>query len=216
MPTADSVRLKPDSLCGSTVLRIIAAVFLLASLDFSQVIAEGRAKHGQGSNRSRYIDALANAQKLVTYSDDGAADATVTEVGSNAMGIVENPIQSVRDIINLGAGAIPLLIAHLDDTRPTSAIFDTNRPKPVPVGYVCLDILTHIVRARGILIDDCADDGLGACIKDGYYFRPDAYTSEGKRYVARSDVRNVKLKWRRASLRGLIKFRYPAWWKRNG
>jgi hypothetical protein len=89
MPTADSVRLKPDSLCGSTVLRIIAAVFLLASLDFSQVIAEGRAKHGQGSNRSRYIDALANAPKLVTYSDDGAAD--VTEVGSNAMGIVENP-----------------------------------------------------------------------------------------------------------------------------
>jgi hypothetical protein len=30
------------------------------------------------------------------------------------LGIVENPIQSVRDIVNLGAGAIPLLIAHLD------------------------------------------------------------------------------------------------------
>jgi hypothetical protein len=131
-------------------------------------------------------------------------------------GIVENPIQSVRNIVNLGAGAIPLLIAHLDDTRPTSAIFGTNRPKPVLVGYVCLDMLTHIVRARGLLIEDCADDGLGACIKDGYYFRPDAYIRDGKRYVARSDVRNVKLKWRQAFLKGLVKFRNPAWWKRNG
>jgi hypothetical protein len=114
MPTAFAIRLKPNTLRGSTALRVIAAVLLVVSLDFSQVIAEGRAKRGQGSNRSRYIDALANAPKLVTYSDDGAADATVTEVGSNAMGIVENPIQSVRDIVNLGADAIPLLIAHLD------------------------------------------------------------------------------------------------------
>jgi hypothetical protein len=82
-------------------------------LGFPQDIADANIKHGQ-ANRSRYIDALANEPKLVTYSDDGAADATVTEVGSNALGIVENPVQSVRDIVNLGAGAIPLLIAHLE------------------------------------------------------------------------------------------------------
>src|SRR2546427_9291536 len=132
------------------------------------------------------------------------------------MGIVENPIQSVRDIVSLGAGAIPLLIAHLDDTRPTSAIFDTNISKPVPVGYVCLDILTHIVRARGILIEDCADDGLGACIKRGYYFRPDAYTRAERRYVAHSDVQEVKLRWRRAYMKGRVRFQYPHSWKRNG
>lgn len=195
--------------------RAITTVFLLASLGFSQVIADAEAKQRQVSSRSRYIDALVRAPKLITYSDDGAADATVTEVGSNEMGIVENPIPSVRDIVNLRAAAIPMLIAHLDDTRPTSAIFDVNRPRTVLVGYVCLDILTHIVRARGILVEDCADDGLGACIKDGYYFRPDAYRSKGKEYVAHSDARHVKLKWRQAYLKGLLRFQYPPWWKRN-
>ena len=102
MPTAFAIRLKPHTLCGSTVLRVITTVFLMASLEFSQVTADRRAKQGQGSNRSRYFDALANEPKLVTCSDDGAADATVTEVGSNATEIVENPIQSVRDIVNLG------------------------------------------------------------------------------------------------------------------
>ena len=97
---AFAIRLKPNTLCRSTVLRVITTVFLMASLDFSQVSAEGRAKRGQGSNRGRYIDALANAPKLVTYSADGVADATVTEVGSNALGIVENPVQSVREIVN--------------------------------------------------------------------------------------------------------------------
>jgi hypothetical protein len=81
------------------VLRVLTTMCLVASLDFSQVFADGRAKPGQGSNRSRYIDALANAPRLVTYSDDGAADATVTEAGSKALGTVENPIQSVRDIV---------------------------------------------------------------------------------------------------------------------
>jgi hypothetical protein len=195
------------------VPRALTTVSLLASLGFSQIIADAGAKP---ASRSRYIDTLVSAPKLVTYSNDGAADATVTEVGSNAMGIVENPIPSVRDIVNLGANAIPLLIAHLDDTRPTSAIFDTNRPRTVPIGYVCLDILTHIIQARGILIEDCADDGLGACIRPGYYFRPDAYTRQGKRYVAHSDVRHVKLKWRQAYLKGLARFQYPHWWKRNG
>ena len=97
MPTAFAIRLKPNTLCGSTVLRVLGSICLFASLDFSQVIAEGRAKHGQGSNHCSYIDALANAPKLAVYSDDGAADATVTEVGSNALGIVENPVQSVRE-----------------------------------------------------------------------------------------------------------------------
>jgi hypothetical protein len=197
-------------------MRIAATVFLLASFAFPQTTDRARATHRRASSLSGYIDALVKAPKLTTYSNDGAADATVTEVGSNDMGIVENPIQSVRDIVNLGANAIPLLIAHLDDTRLTSAIFDPNRRKPVPVGYVCLDILTNIVRARNILIENCVDDGLGACIKRGYYFRPDAYDSEGSRYVAHANVRRVKLKWRQAYLERRVRFRFPSSWRRSG
>lgn len=153
---------------------------------------------------NQYIDALVSAPSLVAYSGDGAADATVTE----------NPAPAVRAIVNLGAKAIPLLIAHLDDTRLTSATFRRNDVR-VPVGHVCLDILTHIIKAPRILIADCADDGLGACIREGYYFRPDAFSHNGSRLILRPAVSRVKRNWQRAYRRGYIKYQYPEWWKRR-
>src|SRR5205085_1769406 len=102
-----------------------------------------------------------------------------------------------------------LLIAHLDDTRLTSAAFGRDDPQRVPVGHICLDILTNIIRAPRILVIDCADDGLGACIREGYYFRPDAYSHRGNRIVARSDVYRVKRNWQRAYRRGHIKYQHP-------
>jgi hypothetical protein len=161
------------------------------------------------SNRrpDKYIDALFAAPRLVTYSHDGAADNTVTAAGE--------PIPEVRAIVNLGRRAIPLLIAHLDDTRPTSARFGRDNLS-VPVGHVCLDILTNIIRARRILVEDCADDGLGACVRDGYYFRPDAYARRGGGLVARPEVSRVKRNWQRAYRRGYIRFRYPEWWRQHG
>jgi hypothetical protein len=62
------------------------------------------------ASAERYIDALVSATHLVVYSEDGAADATV----------VENPVREVRNILRMGAKAIPLLIAHLEDTRITA------------------------------------------------------------------------------------------------
>jgi hypothetical protein len=84
---------------------------------------------------NRFIDALITAPSLVAYTDDGAADATVTNVGANAAGVVDHPIPQIRDLLKLGASAIPLLIAHLDDTRLTSATFGTDKVH-VPVGHV--------------------------------------------------------------------------------
>lgn len=163
---------------------------------------------------NRYIDALVSAQSLVAYSDDGAADATITNVGANNSGIVENPTPEVRAIVKLGEKAIPLLIAHLDDTRQTSATFGRNNVR-VPVGHVCLDILTHIIKAPRTLIEDCADDGLGAWVREGYYFRPDAYARKGSRFIARPEVSRVKANWQRAYRKGNIKYQYPEWWKRR-
>ena len=162
------------------------------------------AQSGQAKG-NRYIDALVSAPSLVVYSDDGAADVTV----------IENPVPAVRAIVNLGAKAIPLLIAHLDDTRLTSATFGRSNPQRVPVGHVCLDILTNIIKAAKILVENCADDGLGACVREGYYFRPDAYSHRGSRFVARSEVFRVKRNWGRAYRRGNIKYQYPEWWKRR-
>ena len=159
----------------------------------------------------RYVDALVSTQRLVAYSEDGAADATVVNVGANNSGVVEKPIPEVRAIVMLGAKAVPILIAHLDDTRLTNATFGRNNVR-VPVGHVCLDILMHIIKAPGILNEDCADDGLGACLREGYYFRPDAYARNGRRIIARPEVFRVKRRWQRAYRRGHIKYQYPERW----
>jgi hypothetical protein len=145
----------------------------------------------------RYIDALVSAAHLVVYSEDGAADSTV----------MENPVPEVRNILLMGAKAIPLLIAHLKDTRITAAKFGRSQAQGVPVGYVCLDILSNIVMSKRILIDDCADDGLGACVRDGYYFRPDAYSRKNGLIVPKSEVFRAQVRWKRAYRNGKIKYR---------
>ena len=175
------------------------------------------------ASAERHIDALISAPILVTYVDDGAADSSVTNVdaNSNRVGVVEAPIPSVRDIINLRQRAIPTLIAHLDDTRLTSAklcsYFPGGRSEcaPVPVGYVCLDILMSIVRAPTIIRIECGDDGFGACMEPGYYFRPDAYVHKGDRFVASREVHHVKLNWQRSYRKRHLKYQYPEWWKRR-
>lgn len=145
----------------------------------------------------RYIDSLVSAPQLIVYSEDGAADATV----------VGNPVPEVRSILRMGAKAIPLLIDHLKDTRLTSAKFGRSQAQRVPVGYICLDILSNIVMSKRILIEDCADDGLGACVRNGYYFRPDAYSWKKGRVVAKPEVFSGQVKWKRAYRSGKIKYR---------
>ena len=132
------------------------------------------------------IEVLLSAPLQVEYVNDGAADATVTL----------EPVPEVRRIVDLRESSIPLLIDCLDDPRPT-------RAHRAALGYVCLDILTHVVDAPQILIEDCADDGLGACIREPYYFEPNA---SGKTVSA------VKRRWETAHKEGKIKFVYPSWW----
>jgi hypothetical protein len=193
-------------------MRLLAALLILAIVIPSSATPNARARLKRHAVSDKRIDALVSARSLVTYSDDGAADATVMDVGANAKGLVENPIPEVRAIVKLGAEAIPLLIKHLNDTRLTSAKF---RGRSVPVGHVCLDILTNIVDAPKVLVKDCPDDGLGACVKSGYYFRPDAYSIKKNKFLAQPEIFRVKSNWQRTYQSGEIKFQYPKWWKPN-
>ena len=192
---------------------IVLCVFLPSPVEAQRYAA---------ASAERHIDALMSAPILVTYVDDGAADSSVTSIGdSSRLGVVEEPIPSVRDIIKLRQRGIPTLIAHLDDTRLTAAKLCSYFPggrrecTPVPVGYVCLDILMHIVRAPTIIRSDCGDDGLRACVLDGYYFRPDAYSRKHGSLIARSEVHRVKSNWQRAYRQRRLKYEYPGWWKRR-
>ena len=158
----------------------------------------------------KYIDALVATQNLgKLYVEDGAADGSVLQ------GHGSNLPASVSDVIELKERAIPVLINCLSDTRLTSATFEGGflRGKPIrtPVGYVCLDILMAVTKDNPrIFIRDCADDGLGACMQPGFYFRPDDYYPVGKDYLARPWVLTVQRNWQRLYNRGLIRFRYPS------
>ncbi len=160
------------------------------------------------------VAALLNAPLTTIYHDDGAADATVMVIPTPDSSQETAP-PKIRAILDLGPRCIPLLIAHLDDHRLTKTRFEggafRNAPIQVPLGHVCLDILLHVTKGRGVLIEDCPDDGLGAGIRPGYYFRPDVLHGHG----GIAAMRRVKARWRQAYKAKHIKFEYPAWLKRG-
>jgi len=153
--------------------------------------------------QEKLLSALIEVNFGVIYVDDGTGDGNVTYKGQ-ILGSGPNvkPDDRVKAVVNLRSTAVPLLIEHLDDTRPKKNLF---KGKPTPLGYVALDILTHIIEPTDtIFILDCADDGLGACFQPGYYFRPDASLSE---------MRSVKESWQRAYRSDTIVFDYPSGWR---
>jgi|ERR1035437_431677 hypothetical protein len=126
---------------------------------------------------SSLIDSLVNSNINFEYYDDGAGDGTVMEIGSNADGKVLKPPHILMEIIKLGDSAIPILISHLDDSRETNLTFNSKaKIYPVTIGYICLDLLTAITKSKSLLYEnDCGDDGICACSKKGFCFRPDDF-----------------------------------------
>ena len=128
----------------------------------------------------RYIDPLLEVSDFRTkYYEDRAADATVLfpESSQPPYSHLLPPVPVIA-IVRLIARSLPPLIDCLSDRRITSMRFEGNRitqPMNVPLGYVCLDILMNEAAGEPVSDPSCADDGLGACMNDGFYFRPDDY-----------------------------------------
>lgn len=149
----------------------------------------------------------------IVYIADGAGDGTVLN---------DKPVAAVKKIVNLHQAAIPVLMRHLDDTRITSAKYKGgehwNNPIAVPVGYLCLDILSQIVNDNRVLFvqgrRDCDYDGMGACIQSKYYFNPDDFSMQGERLLPGHKVLTAKRNWEAAQKAGLLKFRFPSWLSR--
>jgi hypothetical protein len=141
------------------------------------------------------------------YFEDGTSDGTVTELGASVKCEYETcvvPLPPLKAIALLGPKSIPLLIEHLDDTRLTRATF---QHRPVPVGFVALDLLMHFtdLRDERMYIPDCYDDGLGSCVQPSFYFRPDQ--------TYQTQMALVKTNWKRVQKEKAIQFVYPSWWR---
>jgi hypothetical protein len=183
-------------------MKIFALVLL--SLVVASDIAAAQSVSTSKTEQEALLLALADVDFGDVYSADGAGDGTLTYQGEILKSIGANlkPDARVKAIVDLKASAVPLLIAHLDDTRPTRTMFEG---KPTPLGHMALDILTHVInRTDAVFVKDCNRDGLGACIHSGYYFRPDATAA---------DMENTKDKWRRLYANGRVAFQYPKWWR---
>jgi hypothetical protein len=170
-----------------------------------------RADH---DSREALIEALVKAPVKTVCHDDGAAGAIVT-AGATSDASRQDAPAHVRAVLDLGPNCLMLLIAHLDDQRLTSATFDGGRvaqaPIQVPLGYVCLDILLNTTAGQAVQVVDCADDGLGACVRAGYYFRPDVLSGPDGVVT----MRRVKTRWQRAYQAKRVRFEYPTWLKRG-
>jgi hypothetical protein len=145
------------------------------------------------------------------YVEDAAADGSVLLPPPTYK---INP--KVMPILRCPELAGPKLIACLDDTRPTHIECRTQRTgyeaQVVPLGFVCLDLLLIIAQPPTLFGDDpCEDDGLGACVHEGFYFRPDDYTRTGNRFTALPIVNNVKEGWNSLLASGRLSFGYPSW-----
>jgi hypothetical protein len=156
----------------------------------------------------RYVDPILALRNFgIQYAEDGAADATVLFPPD------DQPRDPILAVVRLGPKGVPLLIDCLTDGRVTAIRFNGRmlaKPMNVPLGYVCLDILIGITRSGVVHETDCADDGLGACIHEGFYFRPDDYSRcWPDRCLARPWVRTVQRNWRRLFLQKRVRFEDP-------
>jgi hypothetical protein len=174
-----------------------------------------RAKLSTPEAYRRYIDPLLNVTDFGTsYYEDGPADASVLfPESSHPPYGYQLPAGPVITLVQLRSRSIPLLVDCLSDGRVTRMRFGGNtitRSMNVPVGHVCLDILMGEVRGSPVSDSECADDGLGACMNYGYYFRPDDYYECTERDChPRPWVLVVQRTWRETYLAHRLRYRNP-------
>ncbi len=153
------------------------------------------------------IDALTTIPFGEMYTEDITNTNSIAYFGKS---VSENPGDGVvpapqlRAIADLGQAAIPLLISHLTDQRPTLA---TYHQQPVPVAYLVLDLLLHMtdMNDERVVVPGCEQHGLGDCMQPDFYFSPDTKDP--------NTLASVKQDWADENKKQPINFVYPPWWR---
>jgi hypothetical protein len=192
-------------------LAVLALSALLVSVD---VLAgtEGcsRLELEKALEKLRHLSGLGEI-----YVEDAAADGSVVMIPPD----YRYARPEVVLFLKCENQAAEVLIDHLDDTRLTSARFKGGthwgRPIPVPLGFVCLDILISLSQFGSAIRDPETEnnDGLGSGVRGDYYFRPDDYEIRRDRYFPLPHVFEVKASWRKALRDGRLRFEYSNWHK---
>jgi hypothetical protein len=186
----------------------VFAIVLASFNGFAQQPAPGSKPAGAAATKHEaLIDALTTCPFGEVYTEDITTTNSITYFGK---AVSENPgdgvvpALQVRAIADLGQAAIPLLISHLTDQRPTLAQY---RQQPVPIAYLVLDLLLHMtdMNDERVVVPGCEQHGLGDCMQPELYFSPD--TSDP------NTLASVKKDWSEENKRRPINFIYPQWWR---
>lgn len=157
-------------------------------------------------NPESLMDALAAYPFGAVYTEDVNTPSSITFSGKvidENYGVV--PAAPVLQIFNLGRKvAVPLLIAHLTDQRPSHA---TYHDQPVPVAYLALDMLLNLsdMNDERVVVPACEQRGLGDCMQPEFYFPPDA--SDPNRLA------DVQKAWLEENKKKPIQWVYPTRWR---
>jgi hypothetical protein len=154
------------------------------------------------------IDALRTYPFGDIYSEDASGVNSVTQFGKKASETADGviPAPPVRAIADLDQAAIPLLISHLADQRPTLALY---RQQPVSLGYVALDLLLHMtdMNDERVVVPGCEQHGLDDCMQPEFYFSPDTKDP--------NTLLSVQKDWTEENKKQPIRFVYPSWWRQG-
>jgi hypothetical protein len=152
------------------------------------------------------IDALTSYPFGEVYFEDITAANSITHFGKKLSETDEGvvPAPPVRGIAELGTAAIPLLISHLADQRPSQALY---RQQPVPVAYLALDLLLHMtdMNDERVVVPGCEQHGLTDCMQPEFYFSPDTADP--------NTLASVRQDWAAENKKQPINFVYPTWWR---
>lgn len=153
------------------------------------------------------IDALRTVPFGEVYTEDITTNNSIAYFGkplSENPGDGVVPAPQLKAIADLGEPAIPLLISHLADQRPTLA---TYHQQPVPVAYLALDLLLHMtdMNDERVVVPGCEQHGLGDCMQPEFYFSPDTRDP--------NTLASVQKDWADENKRQPINFVYPPWWR---
>jgi len=101
---------------------------------------------------------------------------------------------------------VPLLIAHLGDAQPTwSVCFETTDDSvPVPLGYLCLDILLAMSAADSPVFSATGKtEGFWPTVRPEFFFEPGILWDEKAAPARMADVQKA---WEAAQAAGTLKF----------
>lgn len=179
------------------ILLAAAIIIMIGNFSFAQT------KKAKGKvDGEKLITEMSRSKNMpLLFGDDGVFINTLLEDDGLPL--------EVRRILALEEKAIPLLIAHLDDTRLMPMSSCCTQPPEITVGDACLDILSVIAKPSPPMFDKqciAEEDDKSFCLDEKYSFLTGAFTKRGKRRIPNKEVIAAKQNWLKSYRKNEIKF----------